>query len=54
MTRFVLRRLGWALLTAWVASLIAFAIFWAIPNVDPEYKLGGAQKGNDFTRIRRP
>ena len=33
--RFALRRLAWALLTAWVASLIAFVLFWAVPNVDP-------------------
>jgi ABC-type dipeptide/oligopeptide/nickel transport system permease component len=44
------RRLGWALLTALVASIAAFAMFWAIPNVDPEYWLGGAEKGNDATR----
>jgi peptide/nickel transport system permease protein len=43
---------GWALLTALIASIAAFAMFWAIPNVDPEYWLGGAEKGNDATRAR--
>jgi peptide/nickel transport system permease protein len=44
------RRLGWALVTALIASIAAFAMFWAIPNVDPEYWLGGAEKGTDETR----
>lgn len=49
---FAARRLGWALVTALIASIVAFAMFWAIPNVDPEYWLGGAEKGNDATRAR--
>jgi peptide/nickel transport system permease protein len=49
---FAARRLGWALLTALIASILAFALFWAIPNVDPEYFLGGAEKGTDATRAR--
>jgi peptide/nickel transport system permease protein len=49
---FALRRLGMAVLTALIASIAAFAMFWAIPNVDPEYVLGGAQRGTDATRAR--
>jgi peptide/nickel transport system permease protein len=49
---FAARRLGWALLTALIASILAFAMFWTIPNVAPEYWLGGAVKGNDATRAR--
>jgi peptide/nickel transport system permease protein len=49
---FAARRLGWALVTALVASIVAFAMFWAVPNVDPEYWLGGAEKGSDATRAR--
>jgi peptide/nickel transport system permease protein len=52
MILFALRRLGWALVTALIASIAAFAIFWAIPNVDPEYLLGGAQRGTEATRAR--
>jgi ABC-type dipeptide/oligopeptide/nickel transport system permease subunit len=52
MILFAARRLGWALLTALIASIAAFTMFWAIPNVDPEYWLGGAEKGNDATRAR--
>jgi peptide/nickel transport system permease protein len=48
--RFTLRRLAWALVTAWVASLIAFVLFWAVPNVDPAWHLGGGVKGTDETR----
>jgi len=44
------RRLAAALVTAWVASIVAFVLFWTIPNVDPAYWLGGAEKGNDATR----
>jgi peptide/nickel transport system permease protein len=47
---FAARRLAWALFTAFVASIIAFALFWAIPNVDPSYWLGGAEKGTNETR----
>ena len=49
---FAARRLGWALFTALVASIVAFAMFWAIPNVDPSYWLGGAEKGTNETRAR--
>ena len=49
MILYAARRLGWALFTALIASIAAFALFWAIPNVDPEYWLGGAEKGNDAT-----
>jgi peptide/nickel transport system permease protein len=49
---FAARRLAGALATALIASVAAFAMFWAIPNVDPEYWLGGGQKGNDATRAR--
>ena len=41
-----------ALLTAWVASVVAFVLFWAVPNVDPSYWLGGAEKGTNETRAR--
>lgn len=50
MILFALRRLAWAVVTAWVASVIAFVLFWAVPNVDPSYFLGGGIHGNDFTR----
>jgi peptide/nickel transport system permease protein len=49
---FAARRLGWALVTALLASIVAFAMFWAIPNVDPSYWLGGAEKGTNETRAR--
>ena len=52
MILYAARRLGWALFTALIASNAAVALFWAIPNVDPEYWLGGAEKGNDATRAR--
>lgn len=52
MISFAARRLGWALVTAFLASIVAFLLFWTIPNVDPEYWLGGAEKGNDATRAR--
>src|SRR6185312_3862910 len=42
MIGFTARRIGAALLTAWVASIIAFVLFWTVPNVDPSYFLGGA------------
>jgi peptide/nickel transport system permease protein len=47
---FAARRLGWALVTAFLASVVAFVLFWTIPNVDPEYWLGGGEKGNEATR----
>ena len=42
MIRFAARRFAAALITAWVASIIAFVLFWTVPNVDPSYFLGGA------------
>ena len=50
MIAFTVRRLGWALLTAWIASLVAFVLFWAIPFVDPTYNLGGGRHGTELTR----
>jgi len=47
---FSIRRLFAALLTAWVASIIAFVLFWTVPNVDPSYWLGGGDKGTNATR----
>jgi peptide/nickel transport system permease protein len=52
MIGFATRRLAAALVTAWVASMIAFVLFWTVPNVDPSYWLGGAQHGTDFTRAQ--
>ena len=52
MIGFTLRRLAAALVTAWVASVVAFVLFWTVPNVDPAYWLGGAEHGNDATRAR--
>ena len=52
MIAFAARRLGWAVVTAFLASIVAFVLFWTIPNVDPEYFLGGAEHGNEFTRAR--
>jgi peptide/nickel transport system permease protein len=49
---FVARRLAAALVTAWVASIVAFVLFWTVPNVDPSYWLGGGQRGNNETRAR--
>jgi peptide/nickel transport system permease protein len=47
---FATRRLAAALVTAWVASVLAFLLFWTVPNVDPAYWLGGAEKGTNETR----
>ncbi|MEA2142327.1 MAG: peptide/nickel transport system permease protein [Solirubrobacteraceae bacterium] len=47
---FAARRLTWAAGCAALASVIAFVVFWTIPNVDPEYALGGGEKGTDETR----
>ncbi len=47
---FAARRLAWAAGSAVLASIIAFVVFWTIPNVDPEWALGGGQKGTDQTR----
>jgi|tagenome__1003787_1003787.scaffolds.fasta_scaffold20739515_2 peptide/nickel transport system permease protein len=44
------RRLLAAALTAFVASVIAFLLFWTVPNVDPAYWLGGGNKGTNQTR----
>jgi peptide/nickel transport system permease protein len=47
---FAIRRLAWAAVTAFAASVIAFALFWLIPNVDPAWHLGGGLRGTDETR----
>ena len=52
MIAFAARRLGWALLTAWIVSVLAFFLFWTVPNVDPEWKLGGERRGTESTRQR--
>ena len=52
MIGFTARRFGAALITAWVASIVAFVLFWTVPNVDPSYWLGGAEHGTDFTRAQ--
>ena len=52
MIAFAARRLGWAIVTAWVASVVAFVLFWTVPNVDPAYHLGGAERGTDETRAQ--
>lgn len=52
LARFAARRLAWAVLTAWLASLLAFAVFWAVPNVDPEFNLGGGVRGTNESRER--
>ena len=52
MIRFAARRFAAALITAWVASIIAFVLFWTVPNVDPSYFLGGAEHGTNESRAR--
>jgi peptide/nickel transport system permease protein len=52
MIGFALRRLAWAAVAAVIASIVAFALFWLIPNVDPAYNLGGGQQGTELTRER--
>ena len=52
MIAFAARRFAVAIVTAWVASIIAFVLFWTIPNVDPAYWLGGGEKGTNATRAR--
>jgi peptide/nickel transport system permease protein len=47
---FAARRFASALITAWVASIVAFVLFWTVPNVDPAYWLGGGEKGTNETR----
>jgi peptide/nickel transport system permease protein len=51
---FAIRRLAWALVTAFLASIVAFTLFWTIPNEDYslEWRLGGGQHGNEATRAR--
>ena len=50
MIAFTARRLVAAVLTAFAASVIAFLLFWTVPNVDPAFWLGGGQKGTEQTR----
>jgi len=52
MISFIARRLAWAVVTAWVASVIAFVLFWSVPNVDPSYWLGGGRHGTNYTRAK--
>ncbi len=52
MIAFAARRLAWALLTAWIASVVSFALFWTVPNVDPAFWIGGGVKGTNETRER--
>ena len=52
MISFAARRLGWAVITAFLASIVAFALFWANPGIDPAYQLGGGQHGTELTRAR--
>ncbi len=49
MIAFAARRLAWALLTAWIASVVSFALFWTVPNVDPAFWIGGGVKGTNET-----
>jgi peptide/nickel transport system permease protein len=50
MIAFTARRLSAAVLTAWAASILAFILFWTVPNVDPAFWLGGGQKGTNESR----
>lgn len=50
MIKFAGRRLAWAVVVAILASIVAFLLFWTIPNVDPAYKLGGGRHGTDESR----
>ena len=52
MIGFAARRFATALITAWVASMVAFVLFWTVPNVDPAYWLGGAEHGTNESRAR--
>jgi len=47
---FAARRLLAAVLTAVAASILAFILFWTVPNVDPAFWLGGGQKGTNASR----
>jgi peptide/nickel transport system permease protein len=51
---FAARRLACALVTAFLASIVAFVLFWTIPNEDYslEWRLGGGRQGNEATRAR--
>jgi peptide/nickel transport system permease protein len=44
------RRALWALGTVVLASIVAFTLFWAVPNVDPEFNLGGGRHSTAATR----
>jgi peptide/nickel transport system permease protein len=46
---YVARRAAWAFATIVLASIVSFTLFWAIPNIDPGFNLGGGQKGNQET-----
>jgi peptide/nickel transport system permease protein len=48
--KFAAKRLGWAVVISLLASIVAFLLFWTIPNVDPAYKLGGGRHGTNKTR----
>ena len=52
MIPFSVRRLGWAVVTAFLASIVAFALFWVNPSIDPAYQLGGREHGTELTRAR--
>jgi len=47
---FAARRLAWAAASAALAAVVAFVVFWKIPNVQPEYELGGGDRGTEATR----
>ena len=49
-TRYAARRVAWAAATAGLASVVAFLLFWSVPNVAPEFELGGGEKGTNETR----
>jgi peptide/nickel transport system permease protein len=49
MSSYAIRRAGWGLGTIVLASIVSFTLFWAIPNVDPGFHLGGGNKGNQQT-----
>jgi len=48
------RRLAWALVTAVLASVVTFVLFWTIPDekFSLAWRLGGAERGNEATRAR--
>jgi ABC-type dipeptide/oligopeptide/nickel transport system permease component len=51
---FAAHRLSWALVTALLPSIVAFVLFWTIPDerYSLEWRLGGAERGNEATRAR--